>query len=207
MRILLIEDTRAGITDTVARLAPYGEVRAARSLDEARVVIASGFDFDAIVTDLHLGDRRDWSETINDVVEMANGRPIAAHTADLYPELRREFARLFSGRVDIFSKRDAGGLIEWAQQFRSDHAGRVIRTMDRGSAQSHSDIRAEIISWLHDLGFPQPVEYNLRKLIEWGLRCLRRLAAARDIAAKALLTLAVTGAATMLASVLWNAKW
>lgn len=204
MRILLIEDTRAGVTETVARLSPFGEVRAARSIAEAKEVIATGFRFDAIVTDFNLGDGRSWRDTVRDAVDISAGRPIAAHTADLYPELREEFARLFSGRVEIFSKREPHRLVQWLQQFRRDQSGRVVQTMDRGSDQSHRDIREEVIDWLHDLGFPQPAEYHLRRLIEWWLKWQRRLMAAWDTAAKVVIGLLVTGAATLIISALWG---
>ena len=175
MRILLIEDTRVGVTTTTAMLSRFGEVRAGRSIDEARAIIASGFAPDVVVTDLNLGDRRPWRETFADVVELAAGRPIAAHTAQVWAELLEEFATLFSGvRAQLFSKRDSRPLIEWLQQFRRDESGAMVQTMDRGSRQSHRDIRTEIVAYAEELGVPHPADDWFRDLIRcivrWQLR-------------------------------------
>lgn len=205
MQILLIEDTTTGTTIAVQQLSPYGRVHAARNLVEARAVMDSGSGIDAIVTDMHLGDRRSWQDTIADVVELAKGRPVAAHTTDVYLEMRQEFAMLFSGHAELFSKRDAKGLIEWLQQFREDQAGKMVRTMDHGSMQSHRDIRAEVVAWLHDLGFPQPVEYNLRRVIESALSTWRRVNGLRDLAVTTVLMLMVSGLAAFIANAVWSA--
>jgi CheY-like chemotaxis protein len=206
MRILLIEDTRAGTTETVSRLSPFGEVRAARSLQEARQVVASGFKYDAIVTDMNLGDGRDWRETIRDAIDISAGRPIAAHTADLYPELREEFAKLFSGRVEIFSKREPSHLMEWVRQFVNDQSGAIVETMHRHTAQSHGDIRREVIEFLHDLGVPPPADHHLRNRIAWEKTCLQRWRGFIDTAAKTIIGLAAAGAMTWLATVVWGSQ-
>lgn len=206
MRLLLIEDTRVGVTTTTALLSRFGEVRAARSLDEARAVIASGFHPDVIVSDLNLGDGRNWRETFADVVEIAEGRPIAAHTAQTWPELLDEFARYFSGhRAQLFSKRNSQQLIEWLQQFRRDESGSMVQTMDRGSVQSHRDIRAEFVAYLESLGAPRPADDWLKPLIRCIVRWQRRIDLAFERTWQTLLILTVTGVFGWL--VMAFAKW
>ena len=167
MRILLIEDTRAGVTITTAMLARYGEVRAARSIAEAEEVMASGWNPEVIVSDLNLGDGRQWHESFADVVHLARGRPIAAHSADVWHELRIDFARRFSGsRAQLFSKSGSGArdLQQWLQQWRHDESGAMVQTMDRGSTQSGADIRAAIIGYAEELGVPPPAHDWLREI-------------------------------------------
>lgn len=169
MRILLIEDTRAGITTTTALLTRFGTVRAARTIEEARSVMASGWNPDAVVADLNLGDRRNWRETFAEVVEIAAGRPIAGHTAQVWDALLEEFSTLFSGAgAQLFSKRDDRPLLEWLQQMRRDESGALVQTMDRGSKQSHNDIRGEVVKFFEEMGAPHPGDEWLRDYI----RCL-----------------------------------
>ena len=194
MRVLLIEDTRVGVTTTTALLSRFGEVRAARSLDEARAVIKSGFRPDAVVSDLNLGDGRDWRETFGEVVEIAAGRPIAAHTAQVWPELLDDFARLFSGaRAQLFSKRNPQPLLEWLQQMRRDESGTVVQTMNRGSGQSHADIRAELVAYLEEMGAPKPADRWLGRLVECIVRWQGRAESAGERSWQTLLVLTLGG--------------
>jgi CheY-like chemotaxis protein len=191
MRMLLIEDSRVGTTITTAMLSQFGEVRAARTIDEARAVMASGFRPDVIVTDLNLGDHRRWQETVADVVTLASGRPILAQTGQTWPELLDEFARLFSAaRAELFSKRDERGMLEWLRQFREDQSGHMVQTMDRGSKQSHTDIRSEVRAYFEALGVPKPADEWLGLLF----RCIVRWQARADAAGELVWRTLVVGA-------------
>lgn len=211
MRMLLIEDMPSGQTTMIGLLSPYGTVRAARSIVEAESIMASGWNPEVVVADLNLGDRRKWQDSFADVVRLANGRPIAAQTADVWHELREEFGRLFSGQAQLFAKGFEGtrGLIEWLQQFREDQSGRMVQTMDRGSQQSHADIRAEFWLLMRSLGAPHseevPVEAWARDLVRCIVRWQRRAGTAGTITWQWLVGLVLGGIGTWLSKVagLW----
>lgn len=196
MKMLLIEDSRVGVTTTTRMLAPFGEVRAARSLEEAQRIRDSGFQPDVIISDLNLGDRRAWQETFSEVVKIAAGRPILAQTGQVWPELLAEFARLFSGAgAELFGKRDERGMLEWLQQFREDQSGAMVRTMDRGSRQSNDDIRSEVRTYFEDLGAPKPADKWLSALIGCIIRWERRIEAAGELIWRTLLVIMVAAVA------------
>ena len=178
MRTLLIEDTRVGRTTAEAILRPFGPVRTASSLDEARAFLVSGFDPDVIVTDLNLNDGGQWQDTMRAVVEMAQGRPIAAYTWQVWDGLPAEFAALFSGyRAVVLSKQDDNALRAWAQR----QAGPINST-----AQPPTNFGAEFSAYLEHLGAPKPGHDWTRELIRCVIGWQRRWEITKDTALKAI---------------------
>ena len=64
-----------------------------------------------------------------------------------------------------------------------------------------------MIAWLHELGIPHPVEYNIRQEIERRQKWAKRRDTAIDVIAKTALALMVTGLGTMLVRVLLGWEW
>lgn len=209
--MLLIEDRPTGTTTMIATLAPFGIVKAAETIAQAERIMESGWNPEVIVADLNLRDGREWYESFSDVIRLARGRPIAAHTAELWHELRVDFAKRFSGEAQLFAKDHDGvrGLVEWLQQFREDQSGRMVQTMDRGSRQSHADIRAEFFAIARELGVPHSDELPdhewMRDLIRCVKRWQKRQTAAETTAWKSLVAFMVTGVAGLItkAAGLW----
>jgi hypothetical protein len=183
-------------------------VKAAQSIAQAERIMESGWNPEAIISDLNLGDGREWHESFADVIRLAKGRPVAAHTAQLWHELRSDFAKRFSGQAQLFSKDHQGtiGLIEWLQQFREDQSGRMVQTMDRGSQQSGADIRAEFWLLARSLGAPHtddtPVEVWARDIVRCVVRWQRRAEATGSILWKSLVGSIAAGAVTWISKAL-----
>ena len=148
MRTLVIEDTRVGRTAAETILRPFGPVRVANTLDQARDFLASGYDPDVIVTDLNFRDGTTWKDTMSAVVAMAKGRPIAAYTWDVWDGLPAQFAALYSGhRAAVLSKQDDNALRSWAQRQAGSQAVAEKATFDFDAALS---------AWVEKHGAPKP---------------------------------------------------
>lgn len=214
MRILLIEDTRTGRTATTRLLAQYGDVRAARTIEEARR-LSTGWHFDAVVTDLNLGDGRRWQDNIRDVVDLAAGRPIAAHTTQVYREMQEEFASLFSGfDASLFGKQDERELQGWLQSQRRDESGHYVQSMDQGTAASEAEIRRIVAEYAVEVakswGVPLPVQRNARNMVECLVSWQRLAKITIDVSWKTMVAIMVAGLVTWLgrAILLWSgAGW
>jgi len=179
MRTLLIEDTRVGRTAARAILEPFGPVRSASSLDEARGILGGGFDPDVIVTDLNLNDGGKWQDTMNAVVEMAQGRPIAAHTWQVWDGLPAEFAALYSGhRAVVLSKQDDNALRSWAQR----QAGPI----NSPAVQPPINFGAEFSAYLEHLGAPKPGHDWAREIVRCVVGWQKRWEITKDTALKAI---------------------
>jgi CheY-like chemotaxis protein len=181
MRSLLIEDTRVGRTAALAILQPFGPVRVAASLDEARDILASGYDPDVVVTDLNFRDGTTWKDTMDVVVAMAKGRPIAAYTWQVWDGLPAQFASLYSGyRAVVLSKQNDNALRAWAQRQAGAQAV--------AEAGAPTDFGAEFSAYLEHLGAPKPGHEWVREIVRCVIGWQRRWDITKDTALKVIVT-------------------
>jgi hypothetical protein len=174
MRSLVIEDTRVGRAAAEAILRPFGPVRVAETLEQARDFLASGYDPDVIVTDLNLRDGGTWQDTMNAVVAMAKGRPIAAYTWQVWDGLPAEFAALYSGnRAVVLSKQNDNALRSWAQRQAGSQAVAEAASFDFDAALS---------AWAERHGAPKPGHVWAGELVRCLISWQARWASTKDTA-------------------------
>jgi hypothetical protein len=172
LRLLLIEETRAGALEVERLLRPFGDVTFARSVTAARQIIDNGFLPDAVIADLHLADGREWHETVAEIDEISDGAQVAVYAVQVWDGLPAEFARRFPHTM-LFEKRNTPALSRWLESLRRDEAGGTQRTMDKGTATSRDDIHEAIRAYARDRGVPHHVnvdrwvEGHISRLIAW----------------------------------------